>query len=510
MQSIRLYGTVLNNHVDDIDHYIFTDDLDYHMDDIKNSLTQSDDKINVNRIAIHKYVINDNDMYILCQLLEKNKYVNTLVFDTVKFGKNGIKYLCDLLKINNIIKFITLDKISLNNENCEYIGTSLKDTKSLKDLMLIHNKMTDIGFQYICDGIKKSRLRGLQISKYNSISIDGYTSLHNMLLANKYLKYLWLYKSNIDNICLKILCEPLITNTSLTELNLQNCKFGSNGCKIVCDMLKKNKSIKRIYLNDNLLNDCDCKIIKDMLYCNNNLKVLSLYDNHISDKGCKLICEGISYGNIHSLNFGRTFISDISCQYISKLISNNILQKLYLNDCNNIGLVGFTNITNALIMNNSVNTLSIVGIVKSLDHIVMLSNMLKNNEKLLRLNVNGCKNNYYVKSLFEALKYNRTLQEIFLYRSNIGNKGCKYIAKCIKVNRSLNRIYVFSFRTETIGHKKLIDALKINPSITELTINCEDYIRVHLDKFLERNNYNIYQKNITLRSLCYIVELVDN
>lgn len=75
----------------------------------------------------------------------------------------------------------------------------------------------------------------------------------------------------------------------------------------------------------------------------------------------------------------------------------------------------------------------------------------------------------------------------------------------LKINTGLNYIDLSSNQISKIGDEHIINALKINQTIT--TIYLRSYHRPVINQICGRNEHNGYQKNVTLRSLCYAEEL---
>ena len=93
--------------------------------------------------------------------------------------------------------------------------------------------------------------------------------------------------------------------------------------------------------------------------------------------------------------------------------------------------------------------------------------------------------------------------------NQIGNIGAKYISDVLKINLTIYKIDLSFNHMDSTGAKYISDALEINPTIIYIYLNKSRYDDI-ICQICKRNKHNGYQKNITLRSLCYAAELVDD
>jgi hypothetical protein len=126
---------------------------------------------------------------------------------------------------------------------------------------------------------------------------------------------------------------------------------------------------------------------------------------------------------------------------------------------------GITDITNAMKLNKTVETLSICENLIKMECMAEIGSMLRMNSKLKVLNLmNNNMNNYHIVALKEGLKLTSSLNTLCLSGNNIGDEGAEILLDCRSFNHNIASIIANSNPMAPFYHtflnKKLKDLLK--------------------------------------------------
>jgi Ran GTPase-activating protein (RanGAP) involved in mRNA processing and transport len=213
------------------------------------------------------------------------------------------------------------------------------------------------------------------------------------------------------------LAEALKSNTSLTELNLENNQIGASGGASIAEALKSNTSLTTLNLSWNQIGASGGASIAEALKSNTSLTELNLENNQIEDSGGAAIGEALR--------------------------SNTSLTSLYLLD-NKIGASAGASIADALKSNTSLTSLD------------------------LSWNQIGASGGA---SIAEALKSNTSLTTLDLQSNQIGASGGTSIAEALKSNTSLITLDLQSNQIGASGGASITEALKSNTSLITLNFS---------------------------------------
>ena len=213
--------------------------------------------------------INDESMEILSFLISKNSFIHTLYLGYNKFTSKGISKLCNGLKSSDT----RLIELSLSNNNLDE-----KSLKYLSEVLNNHPTIMCLNFSYNNFAYGEC---GYLISKI----ITECTRLNNFNLTACHL-----------GLKIKDVLKALEKNKNITCIDLSVNDIGNNTeiFKSIASMLQNNLQIKYLYLDTNYINDKDFEtIIHEGLSNNRNLKYLSLKSNKITLKSIKILSDSI-------------------------------------------------------------------------------------------------------------------------------------------------------------------------------------------------------------------------
>ena len=270
-------------------------------------------------------------------------------------SKEGIIKLFKGTENNRLFKemrFKILDKDTKYNFKCP--------NSNLKDFDLSYNNLMNIS-------LLKQVLDLKNISQLNIQSND--LGDENMSIISKYindkkipLKKLQLQSNDIGPEGSIAIAELLKNNNYLTSINLAGNPLGYEGVKIICNAMESFPNVlEELSLNYTICNNYCSKDIYNMLIKNNKLKIMSLVGNFFNNEGIDTI--------------------------LSALRINNHLEEISIGDNKTINDKGFQNLGSYLRFNKSLTSIEIKTSLLSDSFLNELSETLKENKKIINLNL---------------------------------------------------------------------------------------------------------------------------
>jgi Ran GTPase-activating protein (RanGAP) involved in mRNA processing and transport len=123
-------------------------------------------------------------------------------------------------------------------------------------------------------------------------------------LSNNHLCGVWVgrEKGNYITEGINAIADALRVNGALTKLSLAKNKLGEEGTKFLCDALVGNNTLKELDLSgdcsgsgsgSNIGGTASAKHVANMLLVNGALTKLSLASNYLKEEGTKAICKAL-------------------------------------------------------------------------------------------------------------------------------------------------------------------------------------------------------------------------
>jgi Ran GTPase-activating protein (RanGAP) involved in mRNA processing and transport len=127
------------------------------------------------------------------------------------------------------------------------------------------------------------------------------------------------------------------------------------------------------------------------------------------------------------------------------------------------------NVVNLLLANETEPILELSEIGLDSFHVRMISKSLETNTNLVNLSLTG---NYFHGEcgLANALKLNRTLEQLDLYQNLIGDEGAIAIAEALLHNTSLTFLGISYNNLASAGLTAIVKMLEINSTLTDVNI----------------------------------------
>ena len=349
------------------------------------TLTSFDIYMDVELKLDDKPVFQDIEVKAIADALKTNTTLTDLSIEFNTIGNIGINALIDALQINKTLLQLNLTGNIVDSKEIEKIKDVLKTNIKLTNLKLYLKKS---------DKIELLELRNTTIPNLPALPIlerNTKIEIENVIEFRKYLKKLdtKCYKNyiqslidqlkitklnfeklNFDNInnnklpiifgqILKTnttldtlnlsgyhdkdmmmvdlgaieLAEALETNTTLTDLILDNNKIGDEGAKAIAEALKTNTTLINLKLSTNIIGDEGAYALAEALKTNTTLTDLILDNNKIGDEGAKAIAEALKTNTtLINLKLSTNIIGDEGANALAEALKTNTTTKLNLDN----------------------------------------------------------------------------------------------------------------------------------------------------------------------------------
>ena len=185
-----------------------------------------------------------------------------------------------------------------------------------------------------------------------------------------------------------------------SEVSLEAKELIDRDMEIVIKEAIINKKCKKLYLLSNRFTSVGVSILAEALNNNNILEELSLSDNQISDNGLYFLVKTFSTNTnmLKKLYIGNNGITDEGIKYLSQMIKTN------------------KTLTHLDLHGNEITD----------DGVRLLTKTIESSNRiieLLDLSENKFLTDSSIDSLIHMIKYNHTLQYLYIYKCNLSLKG---------------------------------------------------------------------------------------
>ena len=193
---------------------------------------------------------------------------------------------------------------TLSPLDCLSIGYFINTTTSgTFRVSLIRCSISDQGTKFLFLGVRKypnthstvTTQLGMNLSN-NDIHEEGAHHIAELLTNTIVIYKLNLSGNHVGAEGLKSLCGALVTNTSLTELDLSLCSIvvSENDGPVLTEMLRRNNTLQVLNLSWNILTESACHYIATGLKDNTSLRELDLSDCELNDLGVESLSTGLN------------------------------------------------------------------------------------------------------------------------------------------------------------------------------------------------------------------------
>ncbi|KAH9525763.1 hypothetical protein Btru_002300 [Bulinus truncatus] len=241
----------------------------------------------------------------------------------------------------------------------------------------------------------------------------------------------------------------LVSNASVTSLDLTDNWLGLDGGLSVCEMLKENCFIAELNLSDNNLNKCATQLC-EIIQKNDTLRKVNLSGNGLDDASAPHLANLIlTTTKLESLNLSHNHLGEKSGLILGPAISENLCLKELDLSWNHLRRKG---------------AIAVAVGVKS--NVFM---------KKVNLSWNGF-GQEASSALMDALKANNVLEEMDLTNNRISTEGAVLLGKGLTVNETLKVFKVGKNPMQSAGCWAIAAAILKNPNCVIEVIDFADII----------------------------------
>ncbi|XP_022808217.1 nucleotide-binding oligomerization domain-containing protein 2-like [Stylophora pistillata] len=153
---------------------------------------------------------------------------------------------------------------------------------------------------------------------------DEAAVLAECLKENKSLTELCFSRNEIGYYGAAALAECLKENVSLAKLNLNHNNIGDVGAAALAECLKENASLTELYLEENKIGDSGAAALAECLKVNTSLKKLKLPFNKIGDAGAVALAESLKVNHsLQKLNLSKNEIGGAGAAALAETLEDN-------------------------------------------------------------------------------------------------------------------------------------------------------------------------------------------
>ncbi|XP_073453514.1 NACHT, LRR and PYD domains-containing protein 3-like isoform X2 [Aquarana catesbeiana] len=236
----------------------------------------------------------------LRSLLITNRALTSLYLSGNKFKDSGIKLLWEGLRDPGCtLQELNMRGCGVTSLNCDDLRSVLISKLSLTRLDLSMNWLEDSGVKLLCEGLR-----------------DPDCTLQELKMEN----------CAFTHLCCDDLRSLLMTNRSLTSLDLSWNRLMDSGMKILCEGLRDpGCTIQDLNIEFCDVTSLSCDDLRSVLIANQSLTKLDLSANFVGDSGIKLICEGLKHPDctLQELSINVCEATLLCCADLCSAISTN-------------------------------------------------------------------------------------------------------------------------------------------------------------------------------------------
>ena len=293
------------------------------------TLTSFDIYMDVELKLDDKPVFQDIEVKAIADALKTNTTLTDLSIEFNTIGNIGINALIDALQINKTLLQLNLTGNIVDSKEIEKIKDVLKTNIKLTNLKLYLKKS---------DKIELLELRNTTIPNLPALPIlerNTKIEIENVIEFRKYLKKLdtKCYKNYIQS----LIDQLKITKLNFEKLNFDN--INNNKLPIIFgQILKTNTTLDTLNLSgyhdkDMMMVDLGAIELAEALETNTTLTDLILDNNKIGDEGAKAIAEALKTNTtLINLKLSTNIIGDEGANALAEALKTNTTTKLNLDN----------------------------------------------------------------------------------------------------------------------------------------------------------------------------------
>ena len=292
-------------------------------DDVNNNENEeeneSDDTIYIDGLIDEKQVNDIIDNY--------SQELNKLIIKEIRFkNKNIFTQLINFF-LDKKIKTFSFSDTNINDIALfRPILDLFEKNYHLRNIILQNCNLIDSYLNDLMRALSDKRIRSLNLSK-NAITVEGATLICEFLLVNKTLQELNL--SNNDNVNfksegIKYIIRSLVQHPNIKLIDFSNMNL--TGCgEFIANLIETSKTLEKVILKNNYLNSNDFKNIFEKMRANNIIKEVDISFNDMGgDKSLEYISNCIKENtSLTKLNLNKININNDNYNIIFQGIEKN-------------------------------------------------------------------------------------------------------------------------------------------------------------------------------------------
>ncbi|XP_022103215.1 leucine-rich repeat-containing protein 74A-like isoform X2 [Acanthaster planci] len=272
----------------------------------------------------------------------------------------------------------------------------------------------------------------------------------------------------------KAIAIPLVTNTSVLTLDLEDNWIEGEGAGYIAEMMKENCYISDLNLAGNKMRSKGAKVVGEMLNDNTSIRKVSVAGNDFKDRDAQPFADAMKINyRLKELDLSHNEFAEIGGEILGQ------------------GIAAAESIS---VLNLSWNHLRRNGAIS------ICRGMAENlSIKKLDVSWNGFANDGSL-AMAEALKFNSTLQWLDLSNNRIADEGALLLSKGIEVNDSLQILKLGMNPITAAGAMALLMAIKNNSNsaldeldLTDIVVN-KDFVDLLEEIKQGRTNFLVFFK----------------
>ncbi|XP_039272007.1 uncharacterized protein LOC120346351 isoform X2 [Styela clava] len=234
----------------------------------------------------------------------------------------------------------------------------------------------------------------------------------------------------------KAISPPLVVNTSITDLNIEDNWITADGTKDLADMLLENCYIADLNMSQNKLGSKGAEYMCDMLMENTTLRSVNLSANDFKDKDAMYFADAFRANfKLKEFDLSKNAFCELGGEWLGQgIAANESIEYLNLS-WNHLRLKGALAVCAGMKINITI--------------------------KKLDLSWNGFANDGAA-AMAEALKTNNTLTWLDLSHNRITGEGARLLAKGLSVNDTLRTLKIGNNPIDADGALALLRAIADN------------------------------------------------
>ena len=458
----------------------------------------------INSLSINNVTVSDEMVDSLTTAVAGNIFLGRITFISNNLSEKSCKKIFELLLQSPEITHIEICKNSVSDSALIFLSEVLLKmpvSRQPVTLVLRDNSFGYDGISALAQALAKNVPVGwLDLCDNPRIGDKGVAKIANALVTNTTLTGLNILKCNCHEIGVGAFSTALIDNTRLESLLIQDqlktdailslgflledpncrlkslhlwkCSINSSMMSILCQSMRMNKSLHILGLSYNSIDDDAAVDLGDMVFRNRCLLKLMLGANKLGSRTAGMLGVAIAKNDkLEFLDLSRNMIgSDGLWALATSLVDNRAVKSLDVR-YNGIDATGATILCDLIAKNDTIHALRMSGNRFSDSSVIAIAHELVNNKSLKELELNSVgMNSAGFIALCEALEKNTSLEKIDVASNRICSRALESFEKLLSVNKTLLSVSLSRCGIDDIGVRCIGSGLLTNSTLKTLDL----------------------------------------